>query len=197
MIFVTVGTQLPFDRLVRAVDGWAASNPEIQVFGQIGPAAYRPSHFPSTAFLSPEEVERYARGAELIVGHAGMGTIVSSLTLRVPIIVVPRLQALREHRSNHQLATARWLKEKLDLNVVLDIADLPALLDGRHELRPGREIGNAARPRLLETLRNFVESDQREPSTFLGITEWMSGLRKLLREGGVRSAGTRGAQKGH
>ena len=51
--------------------------------------------------------------------------------------------------------------------------------------------------RLLETLRHFAESDQREPSTFLGITEGMSGLRKLLREGGGRSAGTRGAQKGH
>ena len=27
MIFVTVGTQLAFDRLVIAMDGWAAANP--------------------------------------------------------------------------------------------------------------------------------------------------------------------------
>ena len=45
MIFVTVGTQLPFDRLVRAVDAWAAEHPQVDVFGQIGPASFRPKHF--------------------------------------------------------------------------------------------------------------------------------------------------------
>ena len=182
MIFVTVGTQLPFDRLVRAIDGWAAAHPEVEVFGQIGPANYRPRHFASEPFLPPDKVERYFRNAELIVGHAGMGTIVSSLTMRVPIIVVPRRQSFGEHRSDHQLATARWLKDELALNVLLDTDELPALLDRRRELRPGREIGNAARPRLLETLRDFVESDQSEPSTFGGIAAWTSGLRKMLHE---------------
>ncbi len=35
MIFVTVGEQLPFDRLVRAVDEWAAASGK-EVFAQIG-----------------------------------------------------------------------------------------------------------------------------------------------------------------
>lgn len=182
MIFLTVGTQLPFDRLTRGVDSWAAVHPEVEIFGQIGPGACKPKHFPSAAFLAPDEVDRYITRAELIVGHAGMGTIVSSLKMRVPIIVVPRRQALREHRSDHQLATASWLKEELALNVVLDIDELPALLDHRHELPPGREIGDAARPRLLRTLSDFVQNEQDEHSTWGGIAAWTSGLYKMLRE---------------
>ena len=35
-IFATVGTQLPFDRLIRGLDSWAECNPEVEVFAQIG-----------------------------------------------------------------------------------------------------------------------------------------------------------------
>ncbi len=47
MIFATVGTQLPFDRLIRALDGWAASNGGVEVFAQIGRGEYEPSHIGS------------------------------------------------------------------------------------------------------------------------------------------------------
>ena len=40
MIFVTVGSQLPFDRLVRAVDDWAAGNGGAAAFAQIGASSY-------------------------------------------------------------------------------------------------------------------------------------------------------------
>jgi UDP-N-acetylglucosamine transferase subunit ALG13 len=188
VIFVTVGTQLPFDRLVRAVDAWAARNPRAEVFGQIGPAAYKPKNFESAVFLAPSDVERRFAGAELIVGHAGMGTILASLTMRIPIIVVPRRQLLGEHRSNHQLATAQWLKDELSLNIVLDTGELAALLDRRHELRPGREIGEVARAPLLDTLRRFVQNEVPERSAIASISSWMSGLRKALHERGTPRA---------
>ena len=188
MIFVTVGTQLPFDRLIRAVDDWAALNSQIEVFAQIGPARYTPKHFASTAFLSPGDVAKYFARTELVVGHAGMGTIMASLTVRVPIIAVPRRQAMREHRSDHQLTTAKWLQEELELNVVMDMADLPALLDRRQELKPGREIGNFARPQLLSVLRQFVESEDDEPSAMYGIAAWTSGMRKMLQNQPMRSS---------
>jgi UDP-N-acetylglucosamine transferase subunit ALG13 len=46
MIFLTVGTQFPFDRLVRAVDE-AFDNGAIdeEVFAQIGETSYRPRNF--------------------------------------------------------------------------------------------------------------------------------------------------------
>jgi UDP-N-acetylglucosamine transferase subunit ALG13 len=188
VIFVTVGTQLPFDRLTRAVDDWAALNPQVEVFAQIGPAKYTPQHCESTAFLSPADVAKYFSRAELVVGHAGMGTVLASLTVRVPIIAMPRRQAMSEHRSDHQLTTARWLREELGLNVVIDVAELPGLLDHRHELKPGREIGNFAKPHLLDILRQFVESEDDEPSAMYGIAAWTSGMRKMLQSRPARAS---------
>ena len=39
MIFVTVGTQLAFDRMIKAVDEWAGARGRTDVFAQVGPAA--------------------------------------------------------------------------------------------------------------------------------------------------------------
>ena len=55
MIFVTVGEQLPFDRLIKTVDEWAASQGREDVFAQIGKASYIPKHIKWTKFVSPEK----------------------------------------------------------------------------------------------------------------------------------------------
>lgn len=38
MIFVTVGTQVQFDRLIRTVDEWAGARARSDIFAQIGPS---------------------------------------------------------------------------------------------------------------------------------------------------------------
>ena len=59
MIFLTTGTQLPFDRLVRAVDEWAGGQePGCEIFAQVLPAEqdpYQPKHFKTVARLSPAD----------------------------------------------------------------------------------------------------------------------------------------------
>jgi hypothetical protein len=55
VIFVTVGTQLPFDRLIRAVDEWAGAAAGADVFAQIGPTAVEPRHIAYRRFVSPAE----------------------------------------------------------------------------------------------------------------------------------------------
>ena len=44
MIFVTIGSMFPFDRLIRVMDGWAAANPGVETLAQIGDGAYEPAH---------------------------------------------------------------------------------------------------------------------------------------------------------
>jgi hypothetical protein len=46
VIFVSVGSMLPFDRLVMAADDWAKANPDDPVFIQIGEGAYEPKQAP-------------------------------------------------------------------------------------------------------------------------------------------------------
>jgi len=111
MIFLTLGTQLPFDRLVAALDAWCAqSGCGGQVVAQIpdpGPGGHRPRHFTATRWMAPAEYAATARAATVIVSHAGMGTIITALDLARPLIVMPRRADLGEHRNDHQIATAR------------------------------------------------------------------------------------------
>ena len=90
MIFVTVGANTPFDRLVRCVDEWAASRECEDVFAQIGRTDYRPAHLRWTERLSPAEFRETLGRASVVVAHAGMGTILSALEAGLPILVSAR-----------------------------------------------------------------------------------------------------------
>lgn len=109
MIFVTVGSDVPFSRLIKQVDLWAKSNPGEPVFAQVGrlaPADYVPQHMPWTDLLPADQFDRHCAEACLIVAHAGMGSIISALAAGKPIVILPRSAQLRETRSDHQFATA-------------------------------------------------------------------------------------------
>lgn len=129
MIFVTVGTQLPFERLVRAVDEWAGNNKDKTVFIQLGQTLFRPNNCEFSAFIDPAHWEQLFQESELIVSHAGMGTILKSIEYDKPLILIPRLASLGEHRNDHQVATASKFDNYLNINVVKAIADLPHALD--------------------------------------------------------------------
>lgn len=132
MIFLTVGTQLPFDRLVRALDSWAGARGYGAIFGQIaepGPAGYRPAHFPFTAHVAPADFQRHCRDATLIVAHAGMGSLITAMTYGKPILVMPRRGHLGEHRNDHQFATAERLGNRPGVSVALDESELGTRLD--------------------------------------------------------------------
>lgn len=56
LIFVTVGSQMPFRRLIIAMDEWAIKrNVDIDVFAQIGDTDYRPKNMSFTRSMSPKE----------------------------------------------------------------------------------------------------------------------------------------------
>ena len=77
MIFVTIGTLLPFDRLIRLVDGLAPSLPERPFFAQIGKGAYEPRNMDYARHLAPSAFGDKVRQASLIVAHAGMGSVIT------------------------------------------------------------------------------------------------------------------------
>ena len=156
MIFVTVGTDLPFDRLVRAVDEWAAHTKRSDVFAQIGETNFRPSYIKHAKFIAPSDFNRHFSAATTIISHAGMGTILSALRFEKPILVLPRLASLSEHRNEHQLATARHLLGLGKVNVAFDVDELRTMLDRLDKLRPRERIGAFASPELLSAIREFI-----------------------------------------
>lgn len=158
MIFVTVGAQMPFDRMVRAVDEWAAAGGRRDVFAQIGPTEWRPRHVEWTGFLDPDQFRERVKGARVLVAHAGMGSILTALEAGKPILVMPRRGDLKETRNDHQVATAKQFLALGRVSVAMDETELPARLDELDRIAASEPISRHASPRLLEAVRNFIHA---------------------------------------
>src|SRR5215217_2444665 len=112
MIFVTIGTQEPFDRLIKAIDELAPLL-NMDIVAQVSNTVIEVKNMKALTFIPPDEFDNYFQQASLIISHAGMGSIITALTMNKPIIVMPRLASLGEHRNEHQTATAKKF-EKLN-----------------------------------------------------------------------------------
>lgn len=128
MIFVSVGSQLPFDRLIRAMDAWAEQNPDVSVIAQTGEHSYCPLHMAWQESYNPGAFRAHAANATVIVSHAGIGNVLLALELGKPIVLLPRRADLNEHRNDHQLATARQLEGRPGIFVVHEEKELPAAI---------------------------------------------------------------------
>jgi len=159
VIFVTVGHQWPFDRLIACVDAWASTRPDVEVVAQIGASSLKPRSIRWFNSVSPDEFNSLVKQCQVIVGHAGMGTILAAMQYGKPIVVMPRSALLGEHLNDHQIATARRLGRRPGIAVAMDEDALPAMLDGLDDLRPGERISSHASPELLAAVRNFVLGD--------------------------------------
>lgn len=159
MIFVTVGAQMSFDRMVRAVDEWAGRRGRQDVFAQIGPTDWRPSHVGWTQFLEPPEFAARVKEAEVIIAHAGMGSIITAMTTGKPILVMPRRGDLRETRNDHQIATANRFREMGRVAVAFDETELAAQLDGLDNLKSVSCVGPWASDQLISSIRTFITGD--------------------------------------
>lgn len=156
MIFVTVGSADPFDRMIRAVDTWAGSRGRTDVFAQIGKTHYQPRHIEAVPLLSPWEFRHRARAARLLVAHAGMGSIITALEVGRPIIIMPKRARLGEHRNDHQIATAKRFGEKQGIIVAWDEKDLILKLEQEGRVSSPTTIALEASPKLIATIREFI-----------------------------------------
>lgn len=156
MIFVTVGTELPFNRMTQLVDRWAAQTGRTDVFAQIGLTDWKPGAMAYQKLLEPAEFARHFAEASVIVSHAGMGTILSALHAAKPILVMPRLASLGEQRNEHQLATARRMRELGKVSVAFNEAELLRELGRIEELQAIGPIHRYADQALTDTIRQFI-----------------------------------------
>ncbi len=103
MIFLTVGTQFPFDRLVKAVDDACGKGlVEEEIFAQIGKTSYKPENFKYADSLGKKDFDNMLKGASCLISHAGMGTITMALEHDKPLLVMPRLAKFGEVVNDHQ-----------------------------------------------------------------------------------------------
>lgn len=158
MIFVTVGTQWHFDRLVRTVDKWAGMRGKPDVFAQIGPSDHRYANIRAERFIDPGEFRRRVESATLIIAHAGMGSIITALELGKRILVMPRRASLGEHRNDHQVATAKRFAEQGRIEVAFDENELSLKLDQMEGSGDHERLDPQASSHLVGAIRTFIET---------------------------------------
>ncbi|MHC4118061.1 MAG: PssE/Cps14G family polysaccharide biosynthesis glycosyltransferase [Planctomycetota bacterium] len=137
MIFLTVGTQFPFDRLIKAVDEAAGKNGfSEQIFAQIGTNSYSPKNFESVDALDKAAFDKHIREADSIISHAGIGTITMAFEHKKPLLVMPRLRKYGEVVNNHQVAIANKFEQLGYLLVAHGPEDLPDKLEQLKSFKP-------------------------------------------------------------
>jgi UDP-N-acetylglucosamine transferase subunit ALG13 len=124
VIFVTVGSVFPFDRLIRAMDNWAIANGRADVVAQIGEGRYLPQHMKFDRRVKQAEFSALVAKAEVVVSHAGMGTVITAGRAGRPLVLLPRRKEWGEHNTDHQVATANWLRGKPGIFVAEQEGDL-------------------------------------------------------------------------
>ncbi|TBO43333.1 glycosyltransferase [Pedobacter kyonggii] len=154
MIFVTIGTQISFDRFIEAIDEVATLIDE-PIIAQVFKGSYQTKNVKTVDFLNPDEFNKLMEEARLIVGHAGMGTILSALKYEKPIIIFPRMASLGEHRNDHQMVTAMRMNELGYVHVAYDRKQLKALILNK-DLQPLKKLNSNPSNNMIDFIINSV-----------------------------------------
>lgn len=124
---VVVGTErYPFS---RALAGVAQALPgSVEVLYQTGHTPPPDSSAAYQQWLPLDELLRSLEQADVVVTHAGVGTVLTALRLGKHPVVIPRLSELGEHVDDHQVQLARMLEAKGLATVAGRDSDLRPLL---------------------------------------------------------------------
>lgn len=104
MILVLLGTQNnDFHRLLEEVErNIENGNIKEEVIVQAGFTKYKSKKMKIFKMIPKQDLENLVEQANLIITHAGVGSIEMSLEHRKKIIAVPRLKKYGEHVNDHQ-----------------------------------------------------------------------------------------------
>lgn len=147
--FVSVGNATqPFHRLLEAVASLAPTLPQPLVV-QHGVTPFCLQACRAIPFLGMEEFEFFIADAELLILHAGAGSVIHALRSGKVPVVVPRRSLYGEHVDDHQVEFACALAETGRVVIVEDLEQLPDAVRRAVELQqelaamqePSRMVG--------------------------------------------------------
>jgi UDP-N-acetylglucosamine transferase subunit ALG13 len=156
MIFLTVGTQFPFDRLLRAVDDAIGNGTAVEeIYAQIGDSKYVPRNFKGVASLQKAEFDKYLANASAVIGHAGMGTITAALEHNKPLLVMPRLEKFGEVVNDHQVGIAKRFEQAGLLLAAYTAEEIPQCLAKLKTFVPKKR--ECATEAVVERIARFLQ----------------------------------------
>ncbi len=131
MIFVTVGSTMPFDELLAEVDRLAGAG----VFGedvlcQGGQSAYRLTH--GEQFMGRPSIEDLIAEASFVISHGGAATVLQLLLAGKPFVAFANPRGADDHQGGFLTAVAR----NCPISWGRDVGDLERLFRERRVKGP-------------------------------------------------------------
>lgn len=104
MIFVSLGTMdMPFYRMAKAVDEWAATTDE-KIVVQTGYTDYEYKNIKNIfRFCTKDEMQKYIDEADILILQGGWGAISEAMEKKKRIVVIPRYDKTEHIHDQFQL----------------------------------------------------------------------------------------------
>jgi UDP-N-acetylglucosamine transferase subunit ALG13 len=151
MIFVTVGTTLWFDELIKSMDQLVAKGLVREpVVCQIGNGRYVPKN--CEYFRFQRSIDNWLHRSSLVISHGGTGTVLSLLAMRKPFVAVANPMGADDHQF-------QFLSRLGEMGCILwchDLEDLPDLIDKATTFQPQP----LQTERLADDIKAFLEASR-------------------------------------
>ena len=158
MIFVTVGSQLTFDRLLKAVDKEIeAGNIKDQVIVQGGKTKYKSKYMTIIKYLDLDEFENYIKNADLIISHGGVGSIIDALKYNKTVIATPRLKKYKEALNDHQIQIIENFGTEGYIIPLLDLKELDLALEKAKTFKPKKYKSNTSN--MVKLIEDYIDKE--------------------------------------
>lgn len=148
MIFVTVGTTMPFDELLAEIDRLADENKLSEdLICQSGQTKYRMAH--GEQFIGRPSIADLIDQASLVISHGG-ATVIQLLIARKPFIAFPNPRGA----GDHQTSFLREVSQVSDISWSTQVTDLARLIEERRLKGPATIRANF--PRAGDIIRQLT-----------------------------------------
>jgi UDP-N-acetylglucosamine transferase subunit ALG13 len=159
MIFVTVGNpKQGFRRLLEVVnrlEGEGFFNQEKVLIQSGNNSGYNPSNCMQEPFLAMEDFSEKVNEAELIISHAGAGTLLHVIQAGKVPVVMPRRKKYGEHVDDHQVELTKALAAEGRVIAAYEPEDLPGAIEEAR--RRNTQPGPSPPSRMLELVAQAIE----------------------------------------
>lgn len=156
MIFVIIGSRMfQFDRLLKEIDMLVEQGViKDTLFAQTGSSMYAPRNFEYSNFLNHDKFNDYINKSDIIITHAGVGSIITSLKAGKKVIAVARLKRYDEHIDDHQLEIVRKFSEMGMIIGLEDVSQLENTMRNLDSIKTKPYKANTSR--IINIIEDFI-----------------------------------------
>ena len=158
MIVVIVGSQkFQFNRLLKKIDELIEKKIiKEEVFAQIGVSDYIPKYYEYIDYLPQVKLDEKIKACDIVISHAGTGSIIGAVKQEKKVIGIPRLQKYGEHVDDHQIQLINEFGKLGFIEPIYDIEELEKALKKVNKTKYKKYVSK--NDAIIESINEFINN---------------------------------------